>query len=106
MTISYRVDKFVVPDAVREEFWTHVLRAHSVLREQPGFLDDALLEQRSGPGRFNVVTMVRWAAGADLGAAGDAVRRSHQEAGFVPAEFFARAGIEADLANYTDRRSA
>ncbi|HEY2696639.1 MAG TPA: antibiotic biosynthesis monooxygenase [Pseudonocardiaceae bacterium] len=105
MTISYRVDKFVVPDPARDEFWTHVLRTHSVLRDQPGFLDDALLEQRSGPGRFNVVTMVRWASDEDLVTARDAVHRSHREAGFVPAEFFARAAIEADLANYAARRT-
>lgn len=81
-----------------------MLRTHSVLREQPGFLDDALLEQRSGPGRFNVVTMV-WASDDNLAAAGAVVQRSHQGAGFVPAEFFARAGIEADLANYAERHT-
>jgi hypothetical protein len=47
--------------------------------------------------------MVRWASDEDLVTARDAAQRSHQEAGFVPAEFFARAGIEADLANYTAR---
>lgn len=34
-----------------------------------------------------------------------AVRRSHEEDGFVPAEFFARAGIEVDLANYAAHRT-
>src|SRR5437899_10402671 len=103
--MTYRVDKFVVPDAARAEFWTHVLRTHGVLREQPGFLDDALLEQRSGTGRFNVVTIVRWASEDVMATARDAVQRSHQAAGFVPAEFFQRAGIEADLANYPDHRT-
>ncbi len=58
MPIVYRIDKFVVPEPAREEFWRHVRRTHEVLRRQAGFLDDALLEQQSGPGRFNAVTIV------------------------------------------------
>jgi heme-degrading monooxygenase HmoA len=104
MPVTYRVDKFVVPDLVRHEFWTHVRRTHAVLRDQPGFVDDALLEQSSGPGRFNVVTIVRWSSADDLGPARTAVERSHQAAGFQPAEFFLRSGIEADLANYVEAR--
>jgi heme-degrading monooxygenase HmoA len=96
------VDKFVVPDQARVEFWANVRRTHAVLRTQPGFLADNLLEQSSGPGRFNVVTIVRWASAEDLAVARSAVERSHQEADFRPAEFFRQAGIEADLANYVD----
>jgi heme-degrading monooxygenase HmoA len=59
MTAVYRIDKFVVPDEARDEFWTNVRRVHSVLRSQPGFLDDVLVEKHSGPGRFNVVTLVK-----------------------------------------------
>ncbi|MEU2383202.1 antibiotic biosynthesis monooxygenase [Streptomyces sp. NPDC012461] len=102
MTTVYRVDKFAVPDPAREEFWRHVRRTHALLREQPGFLDDVLLEQQSGPGRFNVVTLVRWRSADDLAAARPVVERAHRAASFRPAEFFARAGIEADVANYTE----
>ena len=51
MSVVYRVDKFVVPDQAREEFWSHVRRTHLVLRDQPGFIADYLLEQIAGPGR-------------------------------------------------------
>ncbi|MGF7236748.1 MAG: antibiotic biosynthesis monooxygenase [Frankia sp.] len=101
MTALYRVDKFVVPDRARDEFWTHVRRTHAVLRDQPGFLDDVLLEKHSGDGRFNAVTVVRWSSAADLPAAKAAVEDSHRAAAFRPAEFFEQAGIDADLANYT-----
>jgi heme-degrading monooxygenase HmoA len=102
MPVLYRVDKFVVPDHVRDEFWTHVRRTHSVLRDQPGFLEDTLLEQHSGPGRFNVVTIVKWASPDALAAARSAVERSHRTADFQPAEFLERAGIEADMGNYVE----
>ncbi|HET9519136.1 MAG TPA: hypothetical protein VFO77_15545 [Actinoplanes sp.] len=102
MPTVYRVDKFVVPDEAREEFWGHVGRTHEILRQQAGFLDDTLLEQHSGPGRFNAVTIVRWSSVDDLPAARSAVEAGHQAAGFVPREFFRRAGIEADVANFVE----
>jgi len=49
----YRVDKFVVPSTAREEFLHKVRRTHAVLKAQPGFLQDFVLEQSSGPGEFN-----------------------------------------------------
>ena len=102
MPIVYRVDKFVVPETAREEFWQHVRRTHEILRNQAGFLDDALLEQHSGAGRFNAVTIVRWSSADDLPAARSAAEAGHRAVGFVPAEFFKRAGIEADVANYVE----
>ncbi|NJC69241.1 antibiotic biosynthesis monooxygenase [Planosporangium thailandense] len=102
MSAVYRVDKFAVPEPAREEFWRHVRRIHGILRAQPGFLDDTLLEQHSGPGRFNAVTIVRWSSVDDLPGARTAVEASHRAAGFEPAAFFERAGIEADVANYVD----
>ncbi|MGC4804640.1 antibiotic biosynthesis monooxygenase family protein [Micromonospora sp. DT233] len=106
MAVVYRVDKFAVPEPVREEFWRQVRRTHAILRTQPGFLDDALLEQHSGPGRFNAVTIVRWASADDLPAARAAVHAAHRAEGFEPAVFFEHAGIEADLANYVDAPAA
>ncbi|GAB1688946.1 antibiotic biosynthesis monooxygenase family protein [Krasilnikovia sp. M28-CT-15] len=100
MPIVYRIDKFVVPEAAREEFWRHVHRTHGILRGQTGFLDDTLLERLSGPGRFNAVTVIRWSSADDLPAARAAAEAGHRAAGFNPAEFFNRAGIEADVANY------
>ncbi|MFI7025339.1 antibiotic biosynthesis monooxygenase family protein [Micromonospora sp. NPDC049900] len=102
MPVVYRVDKFDVPESARAEFWRHVRRTHAILRDQPGFLDDALLEQHSGPGRFNAVTIVRWSSPDDLPSARVAVQAAHRAEGFEPAAFFTAAGIEADLANYVE----
>jgi hypothetical protein len=98
----YRVDKFDVPDESRDEFWASVRRTHAVLREQPGFLDDVLLEKYSGSGRFNVVTIVRWSSADALASAGGGVRDPPPAAEFRPAEFLVRAGIDSDLANYRE----
>ncbi len=68
---------------------------------QPGFVRDVVLEQTSGPGRFNVVTLVEWQSQSAMEAAKAVVMAAHAKSGFKPQELFARLGIEADIANYT-----
>jgi hypothetical protein len=96
----YRIDKFVVPESALAEFLALVERTHEVLRGQSGFVRDLVLEQVSGPGRFNVVTLVEWSDGASLDGAVDAVRRFHDAAGFDGRSVAARLGVSADIAIY------
>lgn len=99
MTI-YRVDKFIVPQAAREEFLKRVYETHEILRRQPGFIRDALLEQISGPGRFNIVTVAEWESQAAIDAARGAIESARAATGFNAQETMARLGIEPDMANY------
>lgn len=99
-TTIYRVDKFVVPQAAREEFLQRVYETHEVLRRQPGFIRDALLEKVSGSGRFNIVTVAEWESQAAIDAARRAVETARAATGFNAQETMARLGIEPDMANY------
>ena len=96
----YRVDKFVVPDRARDEFLTKVRNTHELLRTLPGFLQDSVLEQSSGPGEFNFVTIVEWESMESIENAKAAVMAMHTRTNINPQEMFARLGIKADLANY------
>lgn len=96
----YRVDKFVVPEAVREEFLARIRQTHELLRHQPGFIRDAILEQISGPGKYNIVTVAEWKDQQSMDAARAVVMQAHAERGFNPQETMQRLGIEADIANY------
>ncbi|MGH8606446.1 MAG: antibiotic biosynthesis monooxygenase family protein [Gammaproteobacteria bacterium] len=96
----YRVDKFVVPDRAREEFISKVRNTHELLRTLPGFLQDLVLEQSSGPGEFNFVTIVEWDGVESIENAKTAVMAMHKKTNFNPQEMLARLGIKADLANY------
>jgi len=96
----YRVDKFVVPQAAREEFLGRIHETHELLRRQPGFIRDILLEQVAGPGRFNIVTVAEWESQAAIDAARVAVEAARAESGFDPQATMARLGIEPDMANY------
>ncbi|MFC5585460.1 antibiotic biosynthesis monooxygenase family protein [Nitratireductor kimnyeongensis] len=96
----YRVDKFTVPAAARDEFLDRVSATHALLRQQAGFLGDVILEQASGPGAFNFVTMVEWEGMEAIARAGKAVARMHSDIGFDRHEMMDRLGITADIANY------
>jgi heme-degrading monooxygenase HmoA len=96
----YRIDKFVVPKAAREEFLSRVFQTHAVLRRQPGFVSDMLLEQTGGPGEFNFVTVAEWESEDFVAGARAAVQAMHRSESFDPQELFARLSIEPDLGNY------
>ena len=95
-----KVDKFIVPVAASEAFLKKVRTTHIFLRSMPGFIRDFVLEQVSGPGEFNYVTLVEWSDAAALEAAKAAVQKLHAQIKFNPQEMFDRHGIKADLANY------
>jgi hypothetical protein len=95
-----RVDKFKVPGAARDEFLASVDRVHEILRQQPGLVDEVVLEQTGGPGSYNIVTIAVWESAEAIGAARKAVAQRYAEIGFKPAAPMARPGIDAGIADY------
>ncbi|TPN43314.1 antibiotic biosynthesis monooxygenase [Mesorhizobium sp. B1-1-9] len=96
----FRVDKFVVPAAARDEILTKVRTTHELLRQQQGFVQDFLLEQFSGPGEFNLVTIVEWESQAAVDKVVPIVKAAQERVAFNPQETIARLGVRADIANY------
>ena len=96
----FRVDKFIVPAEAREEILGKVRMTHELLRQQDGFVQDFLLEQFSGPGEFNIVTMVEWESQAAVDKVVPIVRAAQERVAFNPQETIARLGVKADIANY------
>ncbi len=96
----YRIDKFIVPAAAREEFLVNVMMTHKVLEAQDGFIGHEVLEQIAGPGEFNFVTIARWESADVVERVKAAVAAAHKAANFDPQAMFARLGIRADIASY------
>ncbi|AZO15818.1 MULTISPECIES: antibiotic biosynthesis monooxygenase [unclassified Mesorhizobium] len=96
----FRVDKFVVPAEARDEILSRVFMTHELLRRQEGFVQDFLLEQFSGPGEFNIVTMVEWESQAAIDKVVPIVKAAHERIAFSAQETIARLGVKADIANY------
>ncbi len=96
----YRVDSFVVPAAVRDEFLRRVMQTHEVLRRQDGFIQDFILERASDDRAHVLVTIVEWRSEAVVSRVREAVAVYHKHVGFDPREFIAQAGIDANIGLY------
>jgi hypothetical protein len=96
----FRVDKFIVSGHARGEFLAKVQATHKLLRSQPGFVRDYILEQVSGPGEFNFVTIVEWEGSEYMEPARQAVAALHERMNCNPSELLVRLGVRADIANY------
>lgn len=96
----YRLDKFIVPNNARDEFLAKVNEIHGVLRSQPGFVQDFLLEQPLNDEAFNLVTLIEWDDASFIEKAKAAVMALHKSSGFSPQETMARLGIKADMGTY------
>jgi hypothetical protein len=99
----YRIDKFKVPPATREEFLAAVRNIELFLRTQPGYVNAVTYEQTSGPGVFNIVTIAEWDSTESMEAAKQAAALRYKASGFNPQEFMTRLGIEGDMAIYVER---
>ncbi len=96
----YRINKFIVPQAARDEFLAAVIGpTHAMLREQPGVVSDMVLEQVSGPGEFNIVAVVEFSGLDVIAPIAAAVADLHRRIG-VDAGLTKRLGVLADQGNY------
>lgn len=89
-----------MPAEGRDEFLGRISSTHALLRTQKGFVRDLILEQHSGPGVFNFVTLVEWTGPDVVDDVLKAVAELHKETGFDRQEMMQRLGIKADTANY------
>lgn len=96
----YRVDKFIVPAAARDEFMARVAMIKDMLQTMPGCRQNLVLEQVAGPGAFNIVTFVEWQDADALENARATVTARYKAMNFNPQDLIARLGITADMANY------
>jgi heme-degrading monooxygenase HmoA len=96
----YRVDRFKVPVAGREEFLARVHETHVLLRTLPGFEGDLLLESEGDAEGSRIVTVALWKDHAAVVEARARVEADRRKTGFDPQQVIARLGVEADMGMY------
>jgi quinol monooxygenase YgiN len=96
----FRVDKFAVPAQSRDAFMARLQVTHKTLGAADGCVQNLVLEQVSGAGEFNVVTIVEWRDTVAYENARQAAQQRQRENGFDPQSYFREMGIKADLGNY------
>jgi hypothetical protein len=97
----YRLDRFVVPSAVRAEFLEIIAATHAVLKVQPGFEQDFIIEQHLPDQKVAIATLVEWRDESCTVNARTAVADLHRRIGFDKQQFLARNGIIAEFGAYT-----
>jgi hypothetical protein len=97
----FRTDRFVMPTSARAEFLARVRETHELLRRQPGYVQDLVLERPGSSGALDIITMVEWQSEVVVAQTRAVVAAFHRESGFDPQEFRARLGITADIGTYT-----
>ena len=96
----FRVDKFSVPTSARDTFLAKIRETHAFLDGMDGCIQNLVLEQVSGPGEYNIVTIVEWRDTAAFERAKRAAQMRHEASGFDPGTMLKELGVEADLGNY------
>lgn len=94
-----RVNRFSVPEEARPQFMELIERTHRVMREQPGFIDDMVLEQQAG-GLLSLVTIIQFEGEHVLQPIIAAVARSDREAGIDRQALSRELGVEANVGFY------
>lgn len=97
---QYRIDSFLVPDAVRAEFEATMQRNLAFISKLPGFVGHVVFEKAGGPGSFNVVTLAAWESRAALHQARESVAAHYARIGFDPAATMASWGVKAEIGQY------
>ena len=98
----FRIDRFKVPAAAREEFLARVRTSNDVLRSLPGFVEDCFFEGRDASGNSKIVTIAIWENQQAFAAAKSSVQQHYAKIGFNPAEIIQRLGIEAEMDAYAN----
>jgi heme-degrading monooxygenase HmoA len=102
MTSTYRIDKFIVPEAAMAEFMPRVHHVDRLLGQLPGCRQSRVLTQTGGTGVFNVVTIVEWDSEEAIRNARSTMQAHYEREGFDTEAFMRRLGVQADLALYAE----
>jgi hypothetical protein len=89
----YRINKFAVPAAGREEFVGLLERTHAVMRAQRGFVRDVIVEQESGGGESSFVALIELAGTDAVERITAAIAERDRASGLDRKAFASRLGI-------------
>ncbi|MGK6312373.1 antibiotic biosynthesis monooxygenase family protein [Neorhizobium sp. DT-125] len=96
-----RINRFSVPADARDEFMKLIQRTHEVIRAQPGFIGDMILEQNSGTEAFNLITILQFEGEHVLQPVIAAVARSDEAAGIDRQALSRSLGVESSVGFYS-----
>jgi quinol monooxygenase YgiN len=98
--LRYRIDTFTVPEPARAELEATMRRNMDFIRTLPGFLGHVAFEKRTGPGRFDLVTVAAWESAEAMERASVAVRAHYQTIGLDLPALLTRWGVTMERGDF------
>ena len=99
------IDKFFVPAAAKAAFLERVHINRSMIKQLPGFIEDAAYENTDTDGNLHFVTVAQWESQEALNKAKEQVQAEYKKQGFNMADFIQRLHITIDREVYTLSRN-
>lgn len=98
-TVSF-IDKFIIPDAAKAEFYERMQINRSFIRTLPGFIEDAAYTNTDDNGNLICITVALWENREAVNKAKEAVQAEYRKQGFDPAAMYERLHITMDRGVY------
>ena len=96
----FRIDRFVVPAAARDQFLGRVMATRDFLATLDGCLQNVVLEEEQTVENSRILTIVEWRDDRAFEAAKAAAAERYRAIGFKPAELIAQLGVKPEFGNY------
>lgn len=97
----YRINRFTVPTASRTEFMALIGDTLAVIRRQPGFVRDVVLENATGLGASSLMTLIEFAHQSVLPGVIEALAADDRARGFDRPSELERMGVKAENGLYS-----
>ena len=94
------IDKFVIPENAKAEFFQRMTYNRTFLKKQPGFVSDAAYERNDEHGNLVVVTVAIWESEDAIAKAKAAVQEEYKRIGFNMPAMLERLKITIERATY------
>lgn len=94
------IDKFVLPENARAEFFQRMNYNRTFLKKQPGFISDSAYERTDEHGNLVVVTVAIWESEDAIAKAKTAVQNEYKRIGFNMPAMLERLKITIERATY------
>jgi heme-degrading monooxygenase HmoA len=95
------IDKFIIPQASKNEFLERMNINRSFIKKQPGFVGDSAYERIDEKGNLVCVTIAIWENEDVLKSAKEAVQAEYKKQGFNLAAMLERLNITIERGAYT-----
>ena len=94
------IDKLTVPEKAKQEFIERMNINRNFIKQQPGFIGDAVYERSDGQGNLVYVTIAVWQNDDALNNAKEAVQAEYRKQNFNLPEMLKRLNITIDRGIY------